>query len=236
MFPSRPRIRMVDEDTQQGYRRSSYRQRRRRFNGNAGKQALRKVNRLEKELAANVTLKALTTTANAVTLAANTAGETSLVVMQRGDTNFIREGDKISLHSLAWKGSLVLDAAETNGSAVRLVVVYDRRPAGGQVNYESVFNAQTAEAIMNTVSFLGENRGRFKILSDNMYSLSPNGQEMVMFKGYCDLKNLPVIYDANDGDITDVQVGNLFLAYISRNNASNIVLNGYWRLRFTDTN
>lgn len=243
MFPSRPRVRMQDEDTQSGSRRKSYGKR--RFGGfgrynkrrkNLGRQALREVRQVKRALSKGTTLKSLTTQLNAVAFASNTASESTLVAMARGDTNFLREGDKIALVNVAWRFAITLNAAETNPTNGRFVLIYDKRPAGGQINYESVYNTQTPQAMLNNVSFLGENKGRFQILHDSMYTLAPNGQESVMCKGYIDLKRRPTIYDANNGDITDVQIGNLFAAFIFGNNSQNVVVDGYVRLRFVDTN
>lgn len=200
---------------------------------NPGRTALRKVNRIEKVLKKGENKKSKTTTLSDVVLASGTPSTSSMVTMQRGDTNYLREGDKITLKEITWRLQFQLNNAETDGVGVRFVIVYDRRPAGAQATWTHVFNPNTINGLMNLTE---ENRGRFQIIHDQIWQLAPNGNEIAMEKGYKSLKNLPVWYDANVGDITDVQKGNLFAALISDNNASNVLANGAIRIRFVDDN
>lgn len=210
---------------------------RRRYYGkrgkyNPGKQALQRVNRLEKQLKKAENLKS-NTTAIALSLATGTPQLSSLVAMSRGVTNVLREGDKITLKNMTWRIQLTLNTAEANPTGVRFIVVYDRRPEGVQAAWTDIFNATSINGLMNLDE---DTRGRFQIVHDQFWQLATGGTELVMEKGFKDLRNKKVLYDANAGDITDVQQGNLFAGFVSVGNASTLGASGYIRIRFVDDN
>ena len=163
-----------------GGRKRFYGRRRRK---NPGRQALRKVNRIEKVLQRGQNLKSINTSI-AASFAAGSSIQ-SLVTMNRGDTNYLREGDKITLKNMTWRIRLYLNNAETSPTAVRFVIVYDRRPNGAQAAVTDVLNSNTIDGLMN----LSEDvRRRFQVIHDQFWQLSTGGNELAIEKGFKDLK------------------------------------------------
>lgn len=217
----------TNKQRQRGRKRFYGRRRRK----NPGRQALRKVNRIEKVLQRGQNLKSINTSI-AASFAAGSSIQ-SLVTMNRGDTNYLREGDKITLKNMTWRIRLYLNNAETSPTAVRFVIVYDRRPNGAQAAVTDVLNSNTIDGLMN----LSEDvRGRFQVIHDQFWQLSTGGNELAIEKGFKDLKNKKVLYDANVGDITDIQQGNLFGIFYAAGNAANVGAVGQIRIRFVDDN
>lgn len=200
---------------------------------NAGKQALRRVKRMEAVIQKQTNLKSLTTAVSGATVASGATSIQSLVTMARGDTNYLREGDRITLKNMSWRITFNLDTNETNFSCVRFMIVYDRRPNGAQATAANVLTAGTIWGLMNLAE---DYRGRFQVLHDQNWQLAPGGAEFAHEKGFKDLKNKRVLYDATIGDITDVQQGNLFVIFFAQGNASNVTANGNLRVRFVDDN
>ncbi len=232
MFPSRSRQKMdTSSDGSFLPRRSRNFGRRRNFRRrrNPGRQALREVRRIKKVINASTELKHKTTEVNALNLNTNAAAASSMVLMQQGDTASTREGDDITLKNMTWKLQFQIATAEANPVTLRMLIVYDRRPLGAGIGLADVLNAERTWGLMNLD---GDMKGRFQIIHDNVFEFATGGQEAHYTKGYVDLKNKKVKYDANVGDITDVQVGNLLVFLITNGNASSVVANGFLRIRF----
>lgn len=169
----------------------------------------------------------------AVGLASNTPSTQSLVIMGRGDTNYLREGDKITLVNMTWRFTGELATAEADPTLLRMVIIYDRRPGGAQAGWDTVYNALNINGIMNINE---DTKGRFQVLHDQFWSMETGGTTIIMEKGFKDLKHKRVLYNANNNTIADIQQGNLFAAFCSYGNVSNVVINGYFRTRFVDDN
>lgn len=209
-------------------RRRYYGRRRRR---NPGRQALKEVRQVKKVLERQTNLKSRTTLINGLPIASGTNQITSLVCMPRGDTNMLREGDKITLKNVTWRFSMQLDTAEANPTVVRFILVYDRRPNGTQAAIDDVLNGTNVYGLMNLSE---DQRGRFQILHDQFWTMATGGTEVVYEKGFKDMKNKRVLYDATAGDITDVQQGNFFALFTAQMNSANVICNGWIRIRFVD--
>ena len=205
----------------------------RRRRGNAGKQALRKVNKIERVLKKTQNLKSHTTNMGNVAFVTATPQTQSLILMQRGDTNYLREGDQITLKNMTWRIHMAINTAEQNPVTGRFVLIYDRRPSGAQAAWGDVYNNTS---IVSLLSLAEDTKGRFQVLHDQMWTFATGGTETQMEKGFIDLKNKRVLYNANAGAIGDVQQGNLFAAFFFLGNNSNVIVNGYLRVRFVNDN
>lgn len=216
--------------TYSGPRRRGRRRRRRRLN--PGKKALMEVRRVKRIINKNVNFKFLTTN-TAIALAATTPQYASLVLMVRGVTDELREGDEITIHSITFRFKYAANDGETAPTNFRIALIYDRRPAGVQATWNQVFNANESWSLIN--NSVEEDRGRFQILYDKSFVHSQTGNEMSVGKGYIKT-NLKVIYNLGTAVIDAVRKGNLFWAFIQDGGSLSGNLKVQTRIKFTDTN
>lgn len=199
---------------------------------NYGRQALREVRKVKRDLDKQIELKHFTTSVAIAALVNQTAQYSSLIIIPQGDDQGERIGDKITLKSISYKLQIGIAANETGGAACRFMLIYDRRPNGAQATAAEVLNTARTYGLMNLNNTA--DKGRFQVLHDQVWTYSIAGKQLGFEKAYIPLKNLPVLYDAEVGDITDVQRGNLFGLFITEGNDQNISANGYIRVRYVD--
>lgn len=146
----------------------------------------------------------------------------SLVTMQRGtDNENARIGDKIIVKSILSRLYVsmpripIILASDVDvfvGSAVcRVMLVYDRRSNGATVDLAKLF--QTPNRILSPLN--SDDSGRYKIIFDKIFTLVQNTENhAVLITQNNIFKNgMQVEYDANAGDITDVESGNFAIVY-----------------------
>lgn len=175
--------------------------------------------------------KKILDTAVSKILANGVAQYQSCVLCQQGTTKTTRIGNKICLQSVAWRMTASYGAAETLGLKLRFMVVLDRKPQGQQATSTEVLEATTTYSLYNTAE---NNYGRFQILCDKVLCIDSSTGQFHFWKGYANLRGQKVMYDANVGDITDVQRNNLFVLVFSEDNDQNANCFGQVRVRFTD--
>lgn len=176
--------------------------------------------------------KKILDTAVAKVLVSGVAQYQSCVLCQQGTSKTTRIGNKICLQSVAWRMTASYGATETLGLKIRFMLVLDRRPEGQQATSTEVLEATTSYSLYNTAE---NNYGRFQILCDKVLCMhAANTGQFRFFKGFHNLRGQKVMYDANVGDITDVQRNNLFVLVFSEDNDQNASVFGQVRVRFTD--
>lgn len=189
----------------------------------------RQVNQLRRAITSDVERKEKTGQIG-LNLVADTPQYTSLPLLEQGTTADKRIGNKIKLVSYTYKIKLNLLNNETNGAAVRLVIIYDRRPNGAEATWTDIFNASHFSALLNLDK---EFSGRFQILHDQVFTLDVNGPQIRVEKGHVKINKITT-YNGVVGDITDVQSGNLMVALYATANDQNVAVQGYHRLRYID--
>lgn len=110
----------------------------------------------------------------------------------------------------------------------RVMLVWDRQPNGqaSPAAFSDIFEDQTYLSFLNI-----NNNQRFVILRNQQFSLSPNGNEILFFEGFCKI-NMKTTFLANQLPTT----GALLLVYIcdQTNVASRPSISGSWRVRYVD--
>jgi len=113
---------------------------------------------------------------------------------------------------------LTYDVAHSG--CIRMMVVYDAMANGAQGPSAAklLTSTQSTQSLANTLivspTFL-DNRERFRILYDKTYCMDSGGRMTVAVKKFKRL-NLPVQFNAgDDGVITDINVGSLYLGFIA---------------------
>lgn len=229
MFASTPGAMVIAS----GRIRPGSRRRRRRLN--PAKKALREVRQIKRSMAKNINFK-FNTKDIATTLTSGTPIYQSMSVFGIGETDYHREGMECTAYSISWRFRCHLAAADTAPSDLRVVLIYDRRPAGVQATWTDVFvSAVPNSLISNSVP---ESRGKYQILYDQVFTLSPNGSEIVNSKGYIDLKQKKMIWNADSGTpaIADLRRGNIFFAILQLGNGAVSDFKIQARLKFVDDN
>ncbi len=149
--------------------------------------------------------------------------------MVQGLTESTRIGDKITVKSLAMRIQIKLAALEADGTSVRLLVVYDRRPLGADATIIQMLNSDGITSLYNTN---GPVKGRFQFLADRTITFSSTEGEW-NDKFYMK-KDLIIEYDGNAGTIADVEKGNFLICGLGRGNAAAIDIFFSFIMRYTD--
>lgn len=148
----------------------------------------------------------------------------------QGTTVTTRIGNKVSIKDLTVRGLIKLTALEATGTSVRVIFVYDRKPAGADAASSDVFT--TDNQLNSGYNILGASKGRFQIFFDRTYSFSSVATQR-SFKMYTQ-KTFPIVYNGNAGTVADLQRGNLLMMAMAEGNAAAINVDFGWRIRFTD--
>lgn len=182
-----------------------------------------------------------TTKAATVVAAAGTIYSSSLLLMQEGNTDQTRIGNKIRVKSVMLRGTCNLPAATaaTDTSQNFRIIVYQDRQANGAAAAVTDILASADFRSFNNL----DNTDRFRTLAETTIDLvapgaTPSGAayvfgeatKMFFLKGKL---NLDVKYKGNVGDITDLASNNIGVLVIAGTDALGTV--GYIaRVKFTD--
>lgn len=165
----------------------------------------------------------------------------SLVNLSLGTGASNRIGRRIIIRSIAVNYHFAIPQAATNVAAtdiVRCILVYDKQPNGAAAPAASIL-AGNFDSYRN-LDFVR----RYIVLHDSTMSINASAAASVASPGVTSFRyqkhkkiyvrglNLPVYYDADVGDITDVQSGNLFLFFISQNGV--VEADGVIRVRYSE--
>lgn len=166
----------------------------------------------------------------------------SLCLVQQGDTSSSRDGKRITLKGLYFKGTSRLPAATSGSSSadlIRVVIYLDKQSNGAAATIANIFSTTDINSFRNV-----DNSKRFVILYDEVKKLqaagvgtgaTPNtvtGEDLVYWKAYVPFTEFPLNYDASTGAITDLTSGNIGVAAFSELGLANLNFNA--RLRFVD--
>jgi len=164
--------------------------------------------------------------------------------MIQGTANGQRIGQRILMTSIHLYGQISESTAnlaastgyQTTGcNPCRCVLVYDKQPNGAAPGWSTVYSSTGTIGPMG--KRLDSTRKRFDILYDSglqmIMSGGPNG---VVFEKFVNCKLETQYTTTNNGDITDIISGALFLMIIDSNSNANLPATGvfYVRCNYTD--
>lgn len=165
-----------------------------------------------------------------INIGGNWNGEGIGPYLVTGTTSATRIGKKITVKSVALRILIKLSALEAIGTAVRLVVLLDRRPAGQDVVTGTLF------ANNNQVNSMykrdRENRGRFQFIHDKTYTFGSTNTTKAIKIFYN--KEYDVLYELNNGNVGDVQKNNLLIFAMAETAVAAINIDYGYRFRWTD--
>jgi len=116
----------------------------------------------------------------------------------------------------------------TNIQQVRCMLVYDKQPTGVLPAITDILEYNDANSPNNL-----NNRDRFTIISDKVYTTSPQGTEIRFVKKYKKLRTVTTYNNTGNG-IADISTGALYFVAFAFNNVATTTLSGYSRTRFID--
>ncbi len=195
---------------------------------NAGRIALRKINKLERQREKKYIATVGASDVIPIGGAMQIVGFGPYMV--QGDTDQTRDGSKITVKSLMMKFNVTCSSLEADGATVRIIVCYDRRPNGADAATGNVLLTNSYLAPYNTV---GNDKGRFQIIADRLITFDTvqmQWNDTLFVK-----KNLNVIYDDdNFGDVRDLAKGNFLIIAGATNVADEVDVNFTWKFRYED--
>lgn len=150
-----------------------------------------------------------------------TISSSSLCLVQQGDTNADRDGKKIACKGLSIRGYCTLLPHATQSSDYARVVVYvDKQCNGAAATIAELFSTADIQTHNNP-----DNSNRFRILKNEIFVMNRTAFESTVgnllqevlapFEWFIPLKDLPVLYDASTGAITDLTSNNIGVATFS---------------------
>lgn len=161
-----------------------------------------------------------------------TTGGSVYIINQlaQGITNGTRIGSQVATRSCAYRYELDLPTTAANQvpTSGRVMLLWDKQPNGATAAYTTIFGTA------NYLSFMTPgNADRFVVLRNQQFSLSPNGDQVLFFEGYCKI-NMRTTYTSDAGSVP--QTGALLLVYIAdqATAANQPTINGCWRVRYMD--
>ncbi len=206
------------------YRRSYRRFRRRRM---PRRNLTRKVNRLTK--AVNMKERKFIDTQIINTAMSATGTITQLTNVAQGVTDVTRIGNKITVVGVLLSYLQNSDIS-TN---TRVLLVQDKQTNGAIYASEDLFQDATAQDIIVSPKNADFKR-RFRIYLDKNHSFSVAGVGTKYFKKFFKM-NIPMRYDANVGDITDIQSSSLSLFVCTETAGAAVVNTVFCRIYYIDS-
>ncbi len=163
------------------------------------------------------------------TAMAATGTITQLTNIGQGGSAFDRVGNKITVI-----GVLLTYIQNSDISTnTRVLLVHDKQTNGAIYTAAELLQDASAQDIIVSPKYIDFKR-RFKCISDKNYSFSVNGSNTRFFKRFYKV-NIPLRYDANAGDITDLQSSSLSLLVATETAGAAVVNTIYVRVYFSDS-
>ena len=191
--------------------------------------ALREVRKLRREQET----KHIIWSEQTITIPAAGAGTFGAVMnaMATGDSSSTRTGEKVTMTKLAMRFN-VKAGAEADGCSARIIVLYDRRPAGAVPAVTDILESDHLVSLYTTDR---ASQGRFQVLADRTFAMQAltagSERNLKLFVR----KTMPVLYEGNAGTIADIQRGSLYTLGVGFGNAQAIVIKYSWNMSFTDS-
>lgn len=179
---------------------------------------------------------------NIINLQANTTGVQTgaLNVMQQGDGAQERDGRKIFLNSVQFRGLLRTDATVALPDQVRIIVFIDNQTNGVDVGINDVI-WNTGSVFKAHAPYDLSQMERFTILYDKTHAmdigrLGGSAAEKIHFRNVKFFKkiNMPVNYIGTGTTVAQIRDKSVHMQVFGVNSANGCVLEGNCRLRFTD--
>ncbi len=200
---------------------------RQRSTKNAGKTALRKVNKI----LFNQEKKKLEHTASIVMN--STPQIVPLTLVAQGDGGAEREGNSIVIKSLSLKIAMRMDTSQTSGNTNRFMIIQDNSVNGATFAIADLLQVPGAE--QNIVSALNlDNSQRFRVLWNKVVALAPNGVESSYREKFMKF-NLKARYSGTGATISGVKTHGLFFVHMTSLSSAQNVLTYDIRIRFADS-
>lgn len=188
-----------------------------------------------------ITNYSVDTTGEIVPITTSTSGSGStgtLVQVPQGDKDFERNGRKIVISKINYKGVLTTDGAALSGTVIQLCLVLDRQCNGALPSYTTIYETNSFNSYMNL-----SNSKRFKILAKERFEINPNTNitttttltQTHNIEGTIKC-NIPIEYDntVSTGALSSIRSNNLFWVAISSTTDDLSGLNLTTRLRIKD--
>ncbi len=164
----------------------------------------------------------------------NTAMSATLTITQltnlvQGVTDATRIGNQITV-----VGCLMRYIMNSNISTqIRVMLVQDRQTNGViYANSDLLQDATSQDLIVSPYN--ADFKRRFKIHYDRSHPFDVNGQSTHFVSKYFAM-NIPIRYDANAGDITDIQSSSLSFCAAAETAGAGVVNTFFIRIYYTDT-
>lgn len=172
-----------------------------------------------------------TATANILTLATSKdhqANPTTAVAAKVHLLNAIAEGSDANQRigrQVTWKSILIrMHLAQNaafsiaNGGIIRMFLIYDAANNGSSTDIArtDLLSTITTNEWVITAPNLLDNRGRFRVIMDKIFTLDGLGGKgsMLNFKKFRRL-NLPSLYKDNNAALSSIMVGSLWLMFLT---------------------
>lgn len=164
-----------------------------------------------------------------VSLSSDTTGAVSnLTLVNQGDGVSSRDGNSIKAESIYVRMRATINSAATIPCSIRTILFIDTQQQGTAPVLANVLVGD-----LDTPLNIEDFPGRFKVLRDHEFNLSPGGNEILTSSFYVPLSH-HLKYDGVAGTAADQRKGQLYLLNVS-NVATNLpTLNVDSRLRFID--
>jgi len=161
-------------------------------------------------------------------------GTPTLVLMNglvRGTDVGNRLGRVISIKNIELRFRYVINSAAT-ATAVRAILFYDKQPNGALATVNELL------APGPTIPFDGvrnlDYRRRFNVIRDWIVPLSINGDRIKNVHKWINVSLKPQYDNSDNGDITDIQTGALYLILMSNEGTNFPAVTYTFRMRFYD--
>ncbi len=202
---------------------------RKRFSRSNKSSLQRQINKIKRNL--NVEKKEWNTTLTAATIVNGSGAIQQLTNIPQGDTTSSRDGSQCRVLSVQGKGIISQDPDAVQ-TVVRLMLVLDK-----QTNQAIYNTSDLLETVVNVASLIAplnlDNKNRFIVLWDKIFSFSSNSQTVRTFKFFKKL-NLLLRYDASTPSIADLTSNSLSMVRISSEASMVPQLDIITRVRFID--
>ncbi len=160
---------------------------------------------------------------------ADTGLITQLTNVAQGLTDVLRLGNKIMIVGIHLK----YQVSSNISSSIRVMIVQDKQTNGAiYTTGELLQDATNNNAVISLLN--KDQRRRFRVIYDKFHSFSLNGTAVAFANKFIKV-NIPVRYDANVGDITDLQSNSLSLMSIAGIAGAGVDITFQVRLFFTDS-
>ncbi len=193
----------------------------------------KRVNRL---IQANHELKFIDNAVSTSTPVGGTSVVSPLSLVGEGDTDILRDGQEIYLHSVQIKLFMTQDTTPTSATEMKLMVILARKNVDGVLPVITDFLMSDDPASLKQI----DGRGDFQVLFSQDYLFQPpilaGNQQNLWINYYKKFKKpIKATYDSDQADITAAEKNHLFMVLMTNQpTASQPTWSGNTRVTFKD--